>query len=269
MMKILFATLCLLSGCFTGCLAQAPGFFPTIDNRDFPDANFGVPKTYTGASLFGYIDGGAELYLEYGFSGAWVNELQIGPGKYTLEIYRMSGPEEAFGIFSVSRFQCKSTPPLTPFTCQTKYQLQICSGPFYINIINSSGNSMDSLTSLKIGAVMVSKIKEASAHPSDYLPGMPEGTVNSNAILVKGSLGLMNGAPDLADYFGEATRYTAVILKSAEETIVSAKFATPEVLNAFAKGHGWNLEALANGKACIFGTEKVTRVSPTQVLIRK
>ena len=86
--------------------------FPSIDESDLPDAGFEIPKTYTGASLFGYMNGGAELYLEYGFSGAWINEIHLTGGQYITEIYRMNGPEEAFGIFSVSRYRCKSTPLL-------------------------------------------------------------------------------------------------------------------------------------------------------------
>ncbi len=249
------------------CFSQVPGSFPSIDEIDLPDARFEKPRTYTGSSLFGYINGGAELYLEYGFSGAWINEIHLTGGSYITEIYRMNGPEEAFGIFSVSRYQCKSTPPLSPFACQTKYQLQICSGAFYISIINSKGNKTDSLNSLKIGEAIVHKINERSADISGYLPGVSSENINREAILVKGKLGIMNGAPDLSDYFGETTGYCAVVLQRGDVTVLSVRFSTREDINAFAALHDWDPVILSAGSGKMPAGETITRISDHHLLI--
>lgn len=226
----------LISLAYVNCFSQEQGKFPAIDQSDLPDAVFGTPKTYTGSSLFGYIDGGAELYLEYGFTGAWVNEISYHDGKYTVEIYRMTGPEEAYGIFSVSRFKCNNTPPLSPYTCQTPYQLQICSGPFYISIINEKGNSKDSLASLMIGGAIVKNITDKSVNLASWMPDTDPALINRQGIIVKGSLGIMNSAPDLEDLFEGVNSYTTLVLQQDEITILSVKFQNREDAEKFAKG---------------------------------
>jgi len=251
------------------CFSQAGFTFPSIDETDLQDARFEIARTYTGSSLFGYINGGAELFLEYGFSGAWVNEIDFMGGKYSIEIYRMIGPEEAYGIYSVSRYKCSSTPLLSPFTCQTKYQLQICSGPFYINIVSSTGNESDNAASLKIGEVIVSKIKDRTADITSYLPGISTEILNREAFLVKGNLGIMNVAPDLADYFSETRGYYAVIMHMDKQTLKSVRFLTKEDLNAVASLHNWNPENLSAGSHIKTDEEIITQISENHVLIQK
>lgn len=261
-----------LAGCFLFFFyihgaAQTPDYFPSISESDIPEAVFKAPRTYTGTSLFGYINGGAELYLEYGFSGAWVNEIQFTGGNYTVEIYRMNGPEEAFGIFSISRFQCRSTPPVTLFACHTPYQLQLCSGPFYISIVNSTGNRTDSIASLKIGEAIIKKIKEKPAQIDYYLPGVSPETINRHAILVKGQLGIMNSVPELSEYFGESSEYTAVIYKEEDQTNLSVRFADKEKLEAFAALHSWKPENLSAGSIILPTGDTITRISENHVMI--
>ncbi len=120
-------------------LLTDPGGFSTIGKKDLPEAKFSSSRVFTGSSLFGYINGGAELYLEYGFDVAAVTVIDYEDGEYKTEVFKMTGSEEAFGIFSVSKYRCLSIPALSEFTCQTKYQLQICKGPYYISIINKTG----------------------------------------------------------------------------------------------------------------------------------
>jgi hypothetical protein len=66
-----------------------------------------APERYVKDSLFGYIDGGAELYLPYGFENVEVGHFTRTPGnparEIAIEIYRMASPLDAFGIFSVQR----------------------------------------------------------------------------------------------------------------------------------------------------------------------
>ncbi len=259
--------LCLLFFLFDNCTPEVPGSFPSINESDLPDARFETPETYTENSFFGYINGGAELYLEYGFSGAWICEIHFMGGKYKVEIYRMNGPEEAFGIFSVSRFHCKSVPSLSPFTCQTPYQLQVCSGSFYINIINYSGNKTDSLGSWKIAEAIINKTDESTADISYYLPGIPAETINRKAVLAKGKLGIMNGAPDWEGYFGEAKEYRVVIFQDQEQTMLSVKFSNKDELNGFMSLHNFNPEMISAGSVKMPTGEMITGLSDNHLLI--
>jgi hypothetical protein len=188
-------------------------------------------------------------------------------GTYILEIYRMNGPEEAFGIFSVSRFQCKSIPSIALFGCHTAYQLQLCSGSFFVNIINNSGNRNDSIASLRIGEAVAGKIKEAPAQIDYFLPGVAPETINRHAILVKGQLGIMNGVQELYDYFGEMSGYVAVILREEGITYLSIRFDDKKKLAAFASSHSWRPDDLSAGPVILPTGETITRISENHVLI--
>lgn len=256
-----FGITCLLLLLAARCMSQQPDTFPSIDAIDLHGASFGKPKVYTGASLFGYMNGGAELYREYGCAGAWISELEYMGSDFKIEIFKMKGAEEAFGIYSVSRFHCSSVPPLSTFTCHTPYQLQICLGPYYVNIINSTGSANDSLAALNIGAAVAEKIREQPADVSRYLPGIPLETINSNAVLVKGELGIMNGAPDLADYFNNTKGYCAVILPTEAQNLLSVKFATESQANEFIQLH-------KPGKSPKSTDVEISRIAPNHLLIQ-
>ncbi len=247
--------------------SQLPEQFPVIDKNDLPGAKFQPARIFAGKSLFGYIDGGAELYLEYGFTSAWVSEISLMGGKYKTEIYKMNGPEEAFGIFSVSKYRCKSMPPLSFFTCQTRYQLQICSGPYYVSIINNSGNKTDSIATLNIAEAIISKITEPSANLSSYLPGISLEDIKSKTILAKGKLGLMNGAPDWEDYFKNLTGYILVVCSSNEKTILSVKFNTNEDLKKFQILHNWTTELITTNPVKLSGGESFRKLADNHLLI--
>lgn len=222
-------------------LSQIPGDFPAVTNKDLPGAKFSQPRIFNGTSLFGYIDGGAELYLEYGFSMVTVTEIDYLGGKYKTEIYRMNGPEEAFGIFSVSKFRCAGMPPVSDYTCQTKYQLQICKGPYYISIINRSGNRNDSIASLKIGEIIAGKIKDEQIDLSSWMPGVSINELKQNCILARGRLGIVNGSPDLEDFFSGARNYTAVIVGGGKK-LIAIRFDSGESLDKFLISHNWKID---------------------------
>ncbi len=61
----------------------------------------GTPDVYKGDDLFLYINGGADIYQEYGFKEVYSVEYEKeGAGRISVEIYHMDSPTSAFGIFS-------------------------------------------------------------------------------------------------------------------------------------------------------------------------
>lgn len=64
----------------------------------------GLPLEYKGDDLFLYINGGAEIYHEYGFDKVTIQEYIHESGKsITLEMYEMNSPESAYGIYTFKR----------------------------------------------------------------------------------------------------------------------------------------------------------------------
>jgi hypothetical protein len=247
------------------CLAQDP--IPRIDNKDLPRAIISATRSFKGPALFGYMDGGAELYLEYGFEEASITELTLTGEKYKVEIFKMNGQEEAFGIFSVSRFNCRSTPKFTESTCQTKYQLQVCRGSHYISIICRKGNQTDSLNMLEIGKLVSSKITGPDFDLSSYFPETPSTAWQSKCFLARGKLGIVNGAPDLEDYFSGITGYSAAVLNLEKQRILSIKFLNQESMKKFCDLHKWDAGTLTITAKVMPGGEEVSKLAENHIYI--
>jgi hypothetical protein len=203
------------------------------------------------------MDGGAELYLEYGFSAAGIKEISFNGQKYKTEIFKMNGNEAAFGIFSVSKFNCKGTPRISQFTCLTKYQFQVCKGPYYISIINSGGSVSDSINMLKIGSAISGKITETEIDLSNYLPEASRADQEKECFLARGRLGIVNGSPDLEDFFAGIKDFSAVVLKQGENVIISVKFDSDESMREFLGLHKWNIQMTLTEVKQMPGGEKV------------
>jgi hypothetical protein len=249
------------------CYSQIPEGFPFITKADLPGVGFSVPRVFRGTSLFGYIDGGAELYLEYGFSSAVVGEISFLGGKYKTEVYKMTGPEEAFGIFSVSKYRCLSTPPVASFTCLTRYQLQVCKGPYYISIINGTGTESDSTAMLKLGKILTGRITGPDPDLSGYLPGVPAEAFRIGCFLAKGRLGIVNGSPDLEDFFSGISGYTAVVLNEDGKIRLSVKFKNDESISEFLKLHHWENVTLSESDQKLSTGETLRLISSDHLLI--
>jgi len=237
-MSRLIQAFCLFIFMSLASWSQVPDDFPSVTLADLPGAVISLPRVFNGSSLFGYINGGAELYLEYGFSLASITEISLEGGKYKTEIYKMNGPEEAFGIFSVSKFRCLDMPGHSDYTCRTRYQLQICKGPYYISIINSGGSAADSAASARIGSLIAQKIPEGELNLSQYLPGIPTEIMKTSCFLAKGRLGIVNGDPELEDFFRGTGNFTAVVLKGEEDYTISVKFSDPDSMKNFMESNG-------------------------------
>ncbi|MCJ7447304.1 MAG: hypothetical protein MUO72_06420 [Bacteroidales bacterium] len=248
-------------------LCQDPDGFPSIDKKDLPEAKFSTVRRFNGESLYGYIDGGADLYLEYGFTGVNVTEFTYLKGKYKVEIYKMNNPESAYGIFSVSRFRCRNRPDFSLLTCQNKYQLQICSGQYYISIINGSGTSADSTASIIAGRKIVDKISGPSIDLSEFFPGVSAETIRNESCLIKGRLGVINGSPEMEEYLRELNACTACIVNTPGKTLISARFETKEAYRNFGESHNWEMDRINFAPIEMPCGEQVKRLKDNHVLI--
>jgi hypothetical protein len=103
-------TLFLLSGLgiFTACVSNPSKACETemllpSSSEIAPWRKSGPPAIFEEDRLFEYIDGGAEIYFEYGFRQAVTQEYIHGDNFIIVEIYEMNDSDAAFGIYSVQR----------------------------------------------------------------------------------------------------------------------------------------------------------------------
>jgi hypothetical protein len=92
-------------------------------------------RNYKGEALYGFMNGGSELYLEYGFQELRAMDVAYKGEEYEVEIYTMPSPEDAFGIYSLHTFKCLAADTLSGYNCHSRYQLQAVKGNTYISIV--------------------------------------------------------------------------------------------------------------------------------------
>lgn len=167
--------------------------FPLLKPADLSAGKIIETRFYRDKELFGYIDGGAEIYREYGFVGLAVQELRWNDQDVVVEIYRMKSPAAAFGIFSVTRRNCPPVEKLNRWSCSSPFQLIFCKGDFFVSITNYLGTPELQAASIELGQKIVRKIGRPEFIPPDILRTPLLRPYSGDLRLMLGRLGLQNG----------------------------------------------------------------------------
>jgi len=221
-------------------------------------------RTFTAESLYGYMNGGAELYLEYGFDTLVVTEVVSGGKDIKIEFYCMSDAEAAFGIFSVSRFRCNGGPKLTDLQCRSAYQLQLCKGRYYMSIINDTGTDAEQKTANEIAAYLIRTIADPPFDPVQFFEGGLDDETMKSAVLIRGPLGIYNGIPVLIDALGDVTGYSALIIRKDQKITGSLRFDTQAAASQFVKGRKSCVPA---DTSSLNNQSAISVISPQQILL--
>jgi hypothetical protein len=161
----------------------------------------GPPELYKKDGLYGYIDGGAEIVLQYGFRELSVARYRPagdpgGTKEITLEIYRMTSGEAAFGLYSTKLEGGETAwPGIAADNWVGGGQASFVKGEYFINILAPGCDDRET--------------GEFLAHVERHVPGrvtirpegmarLPrEGMVPSSGHFVKGPLAAQNESPFL------------------------------------------------------------------------
>jgi hypothetical protein len=159
-------------------------------------ARDGGPQEYEGENLYTYIDGGADIYQEYGFTRVVIQDYKSAAGKSaSLEIFEMSTPAAAFGMFSFKRSGSGKAVQLGFEAELESYYLNFWKGRFLVTLtgFDDARETVDGL--LAIGAAVAAKLPGDGREPAlvGALPadGLKPGSVK----YIKGLLGLNNLYP--------------------------------------------------------------------------
>lgn len=199
--------------CLPGIFAQTGSIIPKLSKKDLPEAVFTRNDVFDGQSLWGYMNGGADLYLEYGFVELRVQEFEIEDEMLKAEIYRMKNPASAFGIYSIKTFKCNKKNIYTSPDCLSDYQYQASKGPVYITVINASGSNKAIDLTKRVAEILTEKVV---GHPFQIkaFDMLSSDTAGPNQIrLVKGKLGLQNSIPRWGELFLGMVGYEVYMLK--------------------------------------------------------
>ncbi len=200
-------------------IALAQSGFPVLSDGEAPGLHILHEKTYDGTSLWGYINGGADVYLEYGFSQLLARKAEADGIKFQIDLYRMQNPASAFGIFSISAATCPGGDSLDAHHCISRYQVQAARGDFYVSVANDKGTPEAG----RIGMTIVRRLLSQIGPSDPMLPpvfGIPSlRALGGSMKFMKGRLGIENGFPAWEGLFSGCDTYAAHILPVRSDTV--------------------------------------------------
>ncbi len=163
-------------------------------------------RTFGGSRLSDHIDGGAELYLEFGFKTVGVQRYTRGEDELVLEVYEMASPESALGVYLM---KCGVETPLTAIAARNSseaIQFTIVKGRYFLHVNNASGHEdlIPAMTALANRALET----VPDERPANLLSMLPaDGLVPGSANLFRGPIGLQAvytlGEGDILDQRGD------------------------------------------------------------------
>jgi hypothetical protein len=185
---------------------------PAIKADDFDNLKITRHEIFNGSELWGLINGGADLYLEYGFDKLLLQEITLNGEQFRIEINQMQDEISAFGIYSVSVYQCLEKGKLTENDCVNAYQYQFAKGNIYTSLINYSGSEKARQVSFQMAEKLIMAIEpEAKDQPKySVRKSNPDREIVSS--VYKGILGLQNGMPQWFSLFEGVGDFTLMVM---------------------------------------------------------
>ncbi len=171
----------------------------------------GPDHTYDRETIFEYIDGAGEVYLQYDFRDVLVRDFaRDGRPGVTVQVFDMGRPDEAFGIFSLEREDDDAG-----IGQGSEYGgglLRFWKGRYFacVSAERETPETRDAI--LALGKAIAGAIPEAGAPPA-ILEGLPrEGLVASRVRFFHGAFGLASRYPAADGKLLELSRDTDAVL---------------------------------------------------------
>jgi hypothetical protein len=156
----------------------------------------GEPQGFEGEDLFTYIDGGAEIYFEYGFERVIVQDYRNEAGsRLSLEIFEMDSPDSAYGIYTFKTSRHGESFPLGDECQLADYYLNLRKGPYLVTI-----TGLDLRADAKESLLLLARTIEPRIGPSTAPPILvsrlpAEGLESQSIKYFMGPLALYNSYP--------------------------------------------------------------------------
>ena len=179
---LIITILCLSLDCHAGIILPDDNFAPGWITS-------GKTLRFVGSNLFNYINGGAELFHEFGFKELLAQGYRQGENEIVLEIYQMESPEAALGIYLMKCGQETPVKKIKARNSGNKYQFTIVKGSYFILVNSFAGDEklipiMTTLTQQTLKFVP----QEKPVKILDILP--KENLVSGSELLIRGHYGL-------------------------------------------------------------------------------
>jgi hypothetical protein len=186
---VIFLLPLLMLGCAGGGNSGLQGFLPSsVKAQGIKIKKDGDARIYEGKKLFDYMDGGAELYFEYGFEQACVQRYKAKEGEVTVEIYQMDTPAHAYGVYT---FDTQGEhPSIGQDATYARGLLAFWKGRYCVRALSDNEGLKDIL--LALGQAIAKKIPQEGERPAilAFLP--PQWVVGDSLLYFRGQIALNN-----------------------------------------------------------------------------
>ncbi len=191
----------LISACIFGQTIYAGIYREQLNLKDLlPDSaelqdwsNSGETRLAAGKDLYLLIDGGAEIYYEYGFKEViFQSYSHVNGQSINLEIYEMNNPDAAYGVYTFKTGSDGIPLDIGQESWLESYFLNSWRGNYIVTVIGLNEDTVTIAGIKKIAGIVDSKIVSASPYPQ-ILSYLPRENLRLNSIYyLKGNLALFN-----------------------------------------------------------------------------
>ncbi len=161
------------------------------------------PQVYVGEDLFLLINGGAEIYHEYGFKQVVFQEFESAGGKsINMELFQMEDPASAYGIYTFKTGENGTEMDIGGGLMLEEYYLNFWKNDLLVTLIgfDSEKETIDGLHALARG--IADRITEDAEKPALFKMLPSEDLKTSGIKYLHGNLALYNNYEfDSADIF--------------------------------------------------------------------
>jgi Family of unknown function (DUF6599) len=171
--------------------AQAQQISLPRDNAVPGWTRFEKQRVFVRNDLYGYIDGGAELFLELGFKDLTVQKYHNGTAEITVEAYRMDRTDSALAIYL---FKCGKETPIARIPVRNsgdQYQFTLLKGNYFLLINNFGGDKALQPIMIALANAILNNIP--AGKPSVLLSNLPaENLIKGSELLIRGQYSLQS-----------------------------------------------------------------------------
>jgi hypothetical protein len=179
----------LMLACTGGGGSGLKGFLPSsVKAQGIKIKKDGHARLYEGHKLFDYMDGGADLYFEYGFEQACVLHYKAPQGGVTAEIYQMDNSPHAYGVYTFDTLG--EHPSIGQDATYARGLLAFWKGRYFVRAFSDSGESKDVL--LALGRSIAQKIPLEGERPAIVASLPPHWVVRDSLLYFRGPIALNN-----------------------------------------------------------------------------
>ena len=153
--------------------AQTVAILPAVPEPGFAPgwAKAGPLRTFRGQDLFNQIDGGAELFLEFGFSKLRLQAYARGKAELTLNAYEMESAASALGIYLMKMGRETPFPEIAARNSSEEAQMTIVKGKYFVQVDNLGDVRATRAEAIALANAFLAGQKRDTAQPFlDMLP---------------------------------------------------------------------------------------------------